>query len=82
MPKFGQTFDVPVCLWCEMGRKPTKLKRQYVHIVECVVYEDGAETRKRKLTVCPTSGAQHTAAWDGHSPREWTPRRLRSKSAA
>ena len=75
--------DKPRCLWCAMNRKPIKMKRQYVHVVECMSHKDGVETKSKMLVTCPESGFQKgDEPWDGHSPREWTPRRLRSKNTA
>ena len=56
------------CEYCRDGVPLTKLKRQYIHRIGF------------RNFVCKEAGFQtEPDTWTDHSPREWSPRRLRKK---
>ena len=58
----------PICPYCAEGIPLIKLQRQYIHRIGYRNY------------VCTEAGFQTEAnTWNGYSPKEWVPRRLRIK---
>lgn len=58
----AQDTEYPMCLSCEMGRQPVKLKRQWVHQLKTMVYdrETGVPTKGMTLIACPIRNIKST----------------------